>query len=88
LTIVSDGKGYTVHLRKKPPDTDFSDEHLKRIGDCLDFMPNLNSETINLPAGNYTLSVDRAKCETLTRPDPVIVPSDGTVELGEMKCQR
>ncbi len=88
LTIVSDGKGCIIHLRKESLDKDFSDEHLKRTGDRLDFMPNLNSETINLPAGNYTISVDRPKCETLARPYPVSVPSDGTVELGEMKCQR
>lgn len=88
LTIVSDGKGCTIHLQKKPLDSDFNDEHLKRVGDHLDFLPNLTSEIIYLPMGDYKISVDRAKCDTLTRSDPASVPSDGTVELGAMKCQR
>jgi hypothetical protein len=88
VTIVSEGKGCVIHLRKESLDTDFSDEHLKRAGDHLDFAPNQNSEQINLPAGIYTISVDRPRCETLIHPASVSVSSEEIIELAEMKCKR
>jgi hypothetical protein len=90
LTI-TDGDGCKLHIRKSKPkepfDSDFFDERLKRVADSLEFEPKYTSDMVGLPVGTYEISVEKKGSQTSKLPQPVEIPLNEPLDLGDMKCQ-
>jgi hypothetical protein len=89
VSVVSDGEKCRVHIKAKEGeelDEDFFDPRLEKQGDSLIFRPQMNSDEILLPKGEYRLVVEEPGCSpTKDTATSATVPSSVDVNL-RMKC--